>query len=444
MRKKIGNDIKQLIIDRLEDWIKWCEIAKELSVSSSLVSRLKKEIEYNNRIYGGYEWEWFDMIYTDEWEMEEIEEFKEGKLLEEIIDLKRSEEQLLKKNQKLQDWKNLSIRQIRAINRKDSFYEELTTYFQENIDIDLSDKEYNPTKHFNNDIDCVVLSDSHFDEVISLTETGWREEFNFDIFQRRLRKLEQEIINHKNRFNNKYLNIFLLGDMISWLIHEELYENGEAWKFDILYKWASVIAKFIINISKWYKDVYIYTKAWNHWRLSKSIKFKRTDENFDNILYVIIRSILKTDKRIKFNLSTSFKDIIKINNFKIGIMHWDLYKAEIFVKESQLDLCLQWHLHTAKFNAIDKVLTNGSFNKWNGFVTKMLSTWSDIQHQTLFTLKQINSNKDYALDFVKFIDITTWFESFDNYNEILTEKMIFGWNENYEWNVFEQTIGNYR
>ena len=74
----------------------------------------------------------------------------------------------------------------------------------------------------------------------------------------------------------------------------------------------------------------------------------------------------------------------------------------------------------------------------------MLSTWSDIQHQVLFTLKQINKDKNYDLDFVKFVDITTWYEKYETYNEILTEKMIFGWNENYEWNIFEQTVWNYR
>ena len=136
MRKNIKNDIKQQIIDMLEEWIKWKDIAYELCVSPSLVSRLKKEIKetYTKEVF---EEKLFDVIYEDEWELEDIEEFREWKLLEEIIELKREEEKLLKKNQKLTDSKNLTNRQIRSINRKDNFYEELTGYFEKNINIDL-------------------------------------------------------------------------------------------------------------------------------------------------------------------------------------------------------------------------------------------------------------------------------------------------------------------
>jgi len=421
--------------------IKTTEIAKELGCSTREVYKVKNSLKQYD-VIRAWQINYYNRMLNEDWIKAPIEVDSVSAL--EYLEVKESEESLLKKNQRLQDGKNLTNRQIRSINRKDNFYDSLIEHFDRNINIDLSDNSYNTSKQFNNDIDCVIISDTHADEVISLVETGWNEEFNFNIFQKRLRKLEMQIIEHKNRFNNKYLNIFLIWDIISWLIHEELYENGESGKFDVLYKTAIVLAKFINNISNWYKDIYIYTKAWNHGRLSKSIKFKRTDENFDNILYALIKTILKNDKRIKFNLSTSFKDIVKINNFKIWYMHWDLYKADVFVKESQLDLCLQWHYHTANFNTLSRVLTNWAFNKWNWFVAKMLSTWSSEQYQTLFTLKQLDKERNYWLDLIRFFEITKDLDKVKDYGEVLTEKMIFGWNENYEWNIFEQTIGNYR
>ena len=35
-------------------------------------------------------------------------------------------------------------------------------------------------------------------------------------------------------------------------------------------------------------------------------KFKRTDENYDNILYTLVRATLNSNKTVKFNLRTEF------------------------------------------------------------------------------------------------------------------------------------------
>ena len=419
MKTKKGLATQKQIIGLINEGYSPREIINEHGFSSSAVYEvLKKE----------------DLVVA----LEEIE-----KQIESYQLLEEAQVSLLKNKQKITDKNNLQGRQLRAINRKDNYYEALTEYFENNIKIDLKDNvkvitEFDKSKT----VDNLLLSDLHADELISQIESVWNEEFNFNIFQQRLKLLESKVIRKQLKEKNQILNIFLIWDIVSWMIHEELYENGEAGKFDVLYKTAIVVSKFINNLSKYWKNIYVHTAAWNHWRLSKQVKFKRTDENYDNILYTLVRATLNSNKTVKFNLRTEFLNSIKINNFEIWYCHGDMVDAAKQVKMRRFDLLVQGHYHQANYNAMSKVLTNGAFNLWNGYVAKTINWMSENQFQVSFQLNYVNWKME--LWNIDFINITDWFESMPTYEEVLTENMIFGWNEFYEWNIFEITVWNYR
>ena len=351
--------------------------------------------------------------------------------------LEKEVEKLGKSKQRIQDQKNLLNKQIRNLNRDESFYEVFTEQLQiltsETIKRDKIKVKFN--KKLEKKVTCVILSDTHADEVISKLETAWNEEFNFDIFQRRLRKLETEIIEKQKVDKSKYLSLFMLWDMLSWSIHPELYENAEAGKVELLYKTWVVISKFILNISSYFEKVYIQTTYWNHWRFDKAVKYKRTDENWDNILYLIIKWLLQKEDKIQFNISTQFLDSVKIENFKITYFHWDSNIDQI-TSNYEADLFLIWHIHTAKYNSISKLLSNWAFNKWNWWVSKALGKKTDEQHQVSFTL-ELDKNKLYQLWDVRFHEITKWQEDYSNYWITLTEQTILGWKVWYVESWFE-------
>lgn len=406
--------------------------------------------ERNQKIIQLYlNWEEVDTISLNFWLKKRmvykiISEYKQNSLIsaenwaiEELNSI--TLEKTLKSKQNVLDQKNLLNKIVRNINRKDNFFENLQEFLENKINntkpIVLKDDYKNFNKNAKNkEVTCIILSDLHADEVISKTETAWNEEFNFEIFQKRLRKFENEIIRKQKIEQNKYLSIFMLWDMVSWMIHEELYENWETWKFDIIYQTSLVISQFILNISKYFKSIYIQTKAWNHWRLSKQYKYKRTDENFDNILYTIIREQIKVNQNITFNFSTSFIDYVAIENFRIWYAHWDELKDNEIKNRNDYDLFLIWHVHRSNFDQHNKIISNWAFNKWNWWVAKNLTIKTQDQFQTKFNLEFVNWK--YQLKQVDFINITENTSDLKTYWVNLSEKMIFWWQDKYEQNTF--------
>ena len=410
------NNIQERNQKIIQQYLKWTEIddiSLNFWIKTRMIYKIIKDYKQNS------------LISAENWTIEELNSV--------------TLEKTLKSKQNVLDQKNLLNKIVRNINRKDNFFENLQDFLNDKIEntkpIILKDDYSKHNKDAKNkEVTCIILSDLHADEVITKTETAWNEEFNFQIFKKRLRKFENEIKRKQKFEQNRYLSIFMLWDMVSWMIHEELYENWETWKFDIIYQVSLVVSQFILNISKYFKKVYIQTKAWNHWRLSKWYKYKRTDENFDNILYTIIREQIKVNNNITFNFSTSFIDYVEIENFKIWYAHWDELKDNEIKNRNDYDLFLIGHVHRSNFDQHNKIISNWAFNKWNWWVAKNLTIRTQNQYQTKFNLEFVNWK--YQLKQVDFINITDDTDNLKTYWIDLSEKMIFWWKDKYEHNTF--------
>lgn len=357
-----------------------------------------------------------------------------------------AEEQLNKTERqkiKLTDNNNLLKRQLRAINRKDTYYERFIEKVEEITLNWLTPPKLNINfKPVEEKVTCILLSDTHSDEYITKTETADNEEYNFKVFQQRLKEYEQKLIRKQLIDKSKYCSLFLLGDIVSWMIHEELYENWEAWKMEYLYRTALVLSKFILNISQFFKEVHIQTKPWNHWRMNKDYKYKRTDENWDNLIYILIKGLVQSEKKINFNMSTTFLDTVNIEGFRITYAHWDEINKDKMITNNKADLYLIGHYHQANYDAISKVITNWAFNKWNWWVSKKLTLKTEQQHQVSFLLEK--TNWKYELWDIRFNEIIWGSESNETYDEILQENMLLWWNDKYIQNEFEIVFGTKR
>lgn len=410
MNNDLSNERREIIKDMLLSWMKTRDIMSEVKCSSKLIAEVNKEIQLEKL----------------------VKQYQEDN-----ASLTLSEIDLLKKKQSLTDKNSLVNRQIRAINRKDNFYEEFMDYIDEKIVTFAlpEQKEFINTYNTDTSFKILLLSDVHADEVISLPETSGNEEYNFEIFKNRLKSLEQQVIANQLKDKTEYLTVMFIGDIISWVIHEELYENWNAGIFEVLTKVSLCFAEFFNNLSAYYKKIYIYTKPGNHWRMSKQIKFKRTDENYDNIIYSLVKGLLPKTK-FQFTVSTQFIDIITINKKKFGIVHWDKINTKELIKQYQLDYLLMWHIHTAKIESyLDAyIISNWAFPRSSWFVNKGMSHKWNPPQQVLLTF-----DEDMNLSFKSILlkDNTEW------YNISLNERGIMMWDE-YLPNMFELKFGNYR
>ena len=96
---------------------------------------------------------------------------------------------------KLTDNNNLLKRQLRAINRKDTYYEQFIEKVEEITLNWLTPPKLNINfKPVEEKVTCILLSDTHSDEYITKTETADNEEYNFKVFQQRLKEYELKLI----------------------------------------------------------------------------------------------------------------------------------------------------------------------------------------------------------------------------------------------------------
>ena len=248
-----------------------------------------------------------------------------------------------KRIQRLQDQNNLKGRQLRALNRKDNWYDIMTNEFRKATKGFKFPKHKKITFEKNaSQFKVLVLSDIHADESITKAETAGAEVYNFDICKKRLKSLEGKIIQDQLGGNKApHLTIFLIGDILSGMIHEELYENGQAGVIEMASKTSLLLATFINNLSPYFKKIYIYTKPGNHGRFAKEIKFKRTDENWDNVIYLSVKAALANNSAVQMVIDTSYFNIVTINGKKFGYTHGDKVNAEKLIEQENLDFFLQ-------------------------------------------------------------------------------------------------------
>ena len=172
----------------------------------------------------------------------------------------------------------------------------------------------------------LLLSDFHLGETVVKKEVYGLGEYNIDIFAKRLKFLANSIKNITIKKLRGYeinkLCIFMLGDMISGMIHDELIENGEDVIFQIL-NGAYITAQFILEMSTLFKKIDIDGVVGNHGRLHKKPRFKKRYTNWDFVFYQFLSTFLANNERIKCTFPKSFFTIKKIYDWNFLLLHGD-------------------------------------------------------------------------------------------------------------------------
>lgn len=153
------------------------------------------------------------------------------------------------------------------------------------------------------------LSDTHFDEVVSLVQTGGTNEYNRHIAERRLAKFAEKTLTVSKElmsgFEVTHLDLPFGGDMVSGNIHDELARTNEAEIMDTVDHWSEKLAEVVITLSKEYPTVHIPCVVGNHGRNTKKPRHKgRIRDNFDWLIYRNVQRIVQA-KNVTFDISES-------------------------------------------------------------------------------------------------------------------------------------------
>ena len=174
----------------------------------------------------------------------------------------------------------------------------------------------------------VMLSDTHFDEVVNPEEMEGLNAYNREIAVMRLEKWAQNVI----KLSRHYLSgvtydglvIILGGDIFTGDIHEELQITNEDTMIGSLLFWSEQIAAAVQLLADEFKKCHVVSVVGNHGRTTRKPRMKqRVRTNFDWLLAKMVERNFAKDKRVTFTIPESADAWLQIYEHGHLITHGD-------------------------------------------------------------------------------------------------------------------------
>lgn len=178
----------------------------------------------------------------------------------------------------------------------------------------------------------LLLGDLHIGEVVDLEETGGISSFNLDIAKRRIEyTIEKAILIAKEKqkgYHYRKLNVFLLGDLISGIIHDELRESNEVGVVKQMLFAIEVLAPSILRLCQEFPEVRVTSIVGNHGRVKEKYYFKgKANNNYDYLVSKMLEQLTAKQENLSWNIPESFWAIEEVCGNKFMLSHGDFVRS---------------------------------------------------------------------------------------------------------------------
>ena len=171
------------------------------------------------------------------------------------------------------------------------------------------------------------LTDTHVGDRVTYDQTTGINEYNIDIFNKRLYGWTEQLLllysYRRNIADVEELVIPMLGDMVSGDIHEELARTNIGNCMEQMLNGAFLISQALMKLSQHFRKIRVAGVVGNHGRMTRKIPSKDKYMDWDHMLYQWIGAFCKDQKNIEFHIPKNFSTIIKVANRNVLIMHGD-------------------------------------------------------------------------------------------------------------------------
>ena len=174
----------------------------------------------------------------------------------------------------------------------------------------------------------VMLSDTHFDEVVDPHEMEGLNAYNRDIAVMRLERWGQNVIklarNYLSGVTYDGVLVILGGDIFTGDIHEELALTNEDTMIGSLLFWSEQIAGAIDLLANEFGKVHVVSVVGNHGRTTRKPRMKqRVRTNFDWLVAKMVERHFSKDKRVTFNIPESADALVEVYSHGHLVTHGD-------------------------------------------------------------------------------------------------------------------------
>ena len=179
-----------------------------------------------------------------------------------------------------------------------------------------------------------MLSDTHWDEVVSLEEVAGVNKYNRRIAEMRLKKFVDKTI----ALGRDYISggpveidslvLLLGGDMVSGDIHEELTESNEGTMLETVMHWTGQLQATVTTLADHYGKVHVACVVGNHGRRTRKARSKRrVRDNFDWMIYQSVAMMMKDDDRVTWQIPEAASTLVRVHNTTILLSHGDMARG---------------------------------------------------------------------------------------------------------------------
>ena len=174
----------------------------------------------------------------------------------------------------------------------------------------------------------LMLSDTHFDEVVIPSEVDGLNAYSREIARKRLQRWAINSVKMARHYlaGVKYDGciLFLGGDIFSGDIHEELAETNEDTMIGSLLFWAEEIAGAIDLLRREFRHVHVASVVGNHGRTSRKPRAKlRAKTNFDWLLAKMVERTFAKEDAVTFTIPDSTDVLVKAYGWGHLLTHGD-------------------------------------------------------------------------------------------------------------------------
>lgn len=203
---------------------------------------------------------------------------------------------------------------------------------------------------------CLLVTDTHFDEIVRPQEVDNINKYDRAIAEMRLRRAFEKTV-HLTR---DYLSgvtydgcvLFLGGDIFSGNIHEELKQTNTSTLFDAVVHWIEHLEAGIRVLADAFKNVRVVGVVGNHGRMTrKPIAKRRAQDNVDWLLYKFLARDFANDRRVSFNIPEGADAFETVHKTRFLLTHGDQFRGGSGIAGAMSPLLLGTHRKTRRQNA---------------------------------------------------------------------------------------------
>lgn len=172
-----------------------------------------------------------------------------------------------------------------------------------------------------------LFSDCQIGQEVEYNEMGGLEEYNFDVFAKRLefwaRKLVRIVELHRKAYSVNILHLWGLGDYCEGLDEKFAWRTADPYKQIVLA--SDLIANAFRFLAGNFSKVKIIWKRGNHGVLHKHLRF--TPANLDMILGHLVKEKLSQCSNIEFEIPEPFWTVAEVQGKKFMLIHGNEIKS---------------------------------------------------------------------------------------------------------------------